>query len=339
MSDELIPVTFLVGFLGSGKTTLLNRLLTQPGGEPIAVVVNEFGDAGIDGSLVVGGGEELIELDGGCICCTVRGDLSRTLRDLAARRRRRLGRRLKFERVVIEASGLASPGPAVQTLVLDGELAERYRVDGVVAMASLPLITDQLARFSEASEQLAYADLVIETHGDRVGADGQAAAKAAISKVSPGAGRAQAIRGDIDAQQVFGLNPGPEALAERIEALAQAGHGEAHEHDHAPGVACESVAHDSGMSSVSLRTSGSLRREALEIWLRFLGQSRRAEVLRIKGIMALAGEAQAWSVQGVHQWLELSPLERSAPSDSVLVIIGRNLNRGELERAWAKLQS
>lgn len=339
MSAELIPVTFLVGFLGSGKTTLLNRLLTDPGAAPIAVVVNEFGDAGIDGSLVVGGGEELIELDGGCICCTVRGDLSRTLRDLSARKRRRLGRKLKFERVVIEASGMASPGPAVQTLVLDGELAEHYRVDGVICMASLPLIAEQLERFPEASEQLAYADLVIETHGDRAQEAEQAAARTAIAEVAPGARRATAIRGRIEAEQVFGLNPLPEELAERIEKQAHANQDQHQDHDHEPGVACESVAHASGMSSVSLRARGSLRRETLEMWLRFLGQSRRSEVLRIKGILGLAGEAQAWSVQGVHQWLELSPLDREPPAESVLVIIGRNLDRGELERGWAKLVS
>ena len=337
MSADLIPVTFLVGFLGSGKTTLLNRLLTEPEGEPIAVVVNEFGDAGIDGSLVVGGGEELIELDGGCICCTVRGDLSRTLRDLARRRRKRLGRRLKFERVVIEASGLASPGPAVQTLILDGELAERYRVDGVVALASLPVIEAQLAGFPEASEQLAYADLVIETHGDRAEAGQASSARAAISKAAPGARRAQAIRGRIDSEQVFGLNPSPAELAERIEAVARTSRAQHHDHEHESGVACAAVAHASGMSSVSLRASGSLRRETLEMWLRFLGQSKRSEVLRIKGLLRLAGESRAWTVQGVHQWLELGPLDREAPTESVLVIIGRNLDRGELERGWAKL--
>lgn len=343
MSAEPIPVTFLVGFLGAGKTTLLNRLLTA-GGPPIAVVVNEFGDAGIDGSLVVGGQDELIELDGGCVCCTVRGDLSRTLRELADRHKR-LGkglslpllgrRRLAFERVVVEASGLASPGPAVQTLVVDGELAARYRNDGVVALAALPTIEDQLARFPEAGEQLAYADLVVETHADRVGEAGAVSARAAIAAVAPGAQRAQALRGVLDPDLVFGLDPQPAELAMRIERAAE--RRDHTGHDHGPDEPCDAPVHASGLGSVSLRATGDLKRETLEMWLRFLGTNRRAEVLRIKGRVRVQGETRCLLIQGVHQWLELSVSDASAPEESILVVIGRNLDEAELRRGWAKL--
>ena len=333
MKEESIPVTFLVGFLGAGKTTLLNRLLRQVGGPPIAVVVNEFGDAGIDGSLVVGGQEELIELDGGCLCCTVRGDLSRTLRDLAARHRRsggwRLGRRLSFERVVIEASGLASPGPAVQTLTLDAELAEFYSNAGVVALAALPSIADQLERFPEAAEQLAYADLVVETHADRADVATRSSARAAIAAVAPGALRASALHGDVAADSIFDLDPSPEDLAQRIE-----GAGDCGQHAHGPDGACAPVSHSSGIVAHSLRSEQPLGRETLEMWLRFLGQNRRAEVLRIKGRVALRGQSRGTMVQGVHQLLEITPMKTEAPRESVLVIIGRDLDKDELERGW-----
>ncbi len=344
MSPQPIPVTFLVGFLGAGKTTLLNRLLTAPGGPPIAVVVNEFGDAGIDGSLVVGGQDELIELDGGCVCCTVRGDLSRTLRELAVRHKRLgkglslplIGRRkLAFERVVIEASGLASPGPAVQTLVVDGELAGQYRSDGVVALAALPSIVDQLARFPEAAEQLAYADLVVETHADRAEKDAIAQARAALDAVAPGARRAAALRGDLAASEVFDLNPDPLELAERIERAARERNHEGH--DHGPGEACDAPVHSSGLGSVSLRTTEPLQRKTLEMWLRFLGTNRRAEVLRIKGRVRAAGEPCCLLIQGIHQWLEIEVQTDPAPDESVLVIIGRHLDEAELLRGWAKL--
>ena len=170
VTADPVPVTLLVGFLGSGKTTLANRILSEQHDQRIAVIVNEFGDVGIDGQLIVGVDDNVVELSNGCLCCTVQGDLADTLRQLLARRRQTVDAK-PFERIVIEASGLASPGPVLQGMLVDPALHAHVHVDGVITMAHAKHIVQQLADHPEASEQVAYADHIILNHCDQCEGD------------------------------------------------------------------------------------------------------------------------------------------------------------------------
>jgi G3E family GTPase len=319
-ADQRLPVTLLTGFLGAGKTTLLNRMLAEAHGQELAVVVNELGDVGIDGRLVVGGDEEVVELANGCICCTIRGDLVRTLHDLLARRRGGLLRRRRaFDRVVIEASGMASPGPAIQTLLVDGVLAAAYRVDGVVCLAHAGEIVRQLVEHPEASEQLVYADVVLLNHADRVDGAALGRARAEVSACNGLARVAASTRAEVDVQALFALAPDARDLALR---------GPAHAGD------CR-VHHTSGVGTVTLRADEPLALEGLRMWLGFLARRTGHEVMRVKGIVRCADSARAIVVQGVYQWIELAPVDAAPPEESVLVVIGRGLDGEELKRGWA----
>jgi len=319
MADERLPVTLLAGFLGSGKTTLLNRILASEHGLRLAVVVNEFGDVGIDGRLVVGGDEELVELANGCLCCTMREDLRLTLVELLARRRRRLIGRAHFDRVVIEASGLASPGPAVQTLLVDGELAAGYRPAGVVTLAHAEHVVRQLTDHPEAAEQVAYADQVLLNHADRVGSEELAAAREALVAVNVRAPVVSCVRAEVDVASLFELEPFEDAA-----------------------VLCGSSyprpEHSSGVGSITLRATAPLDADALRIWLEFLARRRGMELMRAKGVLRVAGAARERLIQGVYQWIELSEGEGEPPEESLLVLIGRDLDREEVERGWRAVQ-
>jgi len=312
--DEPLPVAVLAGFLGSGKTTLLNRILTREGGERVAVVVNEFGDVPIDGRLVVRSQEALVELANGCVCCEVRGDLVVALRGLLASRRRRL-RPVRFERIVVEGSGLASPGPILQSLALEADLAEATRASAVVTVAEAPRLTRLLPQHPEVAQQIGYADVVLLNHADRASAEELAAAREAVLGRNPGARVEESVRADVPLDRLFD-GTSAEATLERARNAAP-------------------VEHTPGASAVVLRGTEPLDLHRLKMWLGFLAQKRSHELWRIKGIVACAGHERALVVQGVHQLLEIGPAEAEAPSESVLVVIGRELDEAELGRGWA----
>ncbi len=316
--SEAVPATLLVGFLGSGKTTLVNRLLAEPDGSRIAVIVNEFGDVGIDGDLVISSNEEVIELTNGCICCTVRDDLARGVDRLLRRRTRRWFGRLTFDRLLIEASGMATPGPAVQTLLVDPRLIGRVALDGIVAMANAAEIERQLESQPEVAEQIAYADKLLLNHADRVDEATLEAATASLRTLHPELDIQRTVRAEVRPEEVFGQGT-------RHPTRESPPQDSAHAHSH-------------GIGAVVLSTRAPLDLHELKIWLQFIAKFKDHEVMRIKGIVRTVQIAAGVVVHGVYQYLEIGPDERPAPEESRLVLIGRNLESGFIKGGWDHCQ-
>lgn len=314
-----VPVTLVAGFLGAGKTTLVNRILSERHGERIAVIVNEFGDVGIDGRLVKGVDDDLVELTNGCLCCTIRGDLGETVTKLLRRRSRRFFGKVRFDRLLIEASGLASPGPVLQTFEILPELCEAACIDGTLTLAHAGLIARQIEEHPEAAEQIGYADRVVLNHADRCAPGELESAELAVRSLN---GLCEILRA--------------EHARLEIAPLLEARRGEPPRP--VPVVGGSAARHTSGAGTLSFRTREPLDIHKLKMWLQFIAARRTHELWRLKGIARCHGIDQAVVAQGVYQWLELGPVEEPPPEESVIVLIGRNLDREELERAWVALK-
>jgi G3E family GTPase len=312
-----VPATILAGFLGSGKTTLLNRVLTAHASEPIGVIVNEFGAVGIDGRLVVSTAEEVVELSNGCLCCEVRADLADALLRLLGAGAR-LGRRRPATRILIEASGLASPGPIAQTLALDGRINARVTLAGIVTLVHALHVADQVVRHPEAAMQAAYADRLILNHADAPGAD-LARAEAALRAVNATAPLERAVRADCDLARVLSPGAGGAHLGD-LAALAAA------DHTH-------------GVGTVVLKDSAPRDFHRLKLWLQFLAARRTHELYRVKGLIACRDHPRSVLVQGTYQVLELGPGPEEMPAESVLVLIGRGLDAEEIRRGWEAVRA
>lgn len=316
-----IPVTLVAGFLGAGKTTLVRRLLEAcPPEERYGVIVNEFGALGVDGELVVRGGSEessLVELSNGCICCEIQGDLREALLSMtrAARRRRPFRRAQRpLTRILIEASGAASPGPAVQTFLVDAELEAEVSLEGVVSVCHAAHLEEQLADTAEAGPQVAYADRVLLGHADRVTEEDLARVRAAVEELNPLADVRAAAHGAVEPGWVLGARAaGARSLPEELPAAAR---------------------HTPGLSSVSLTADEPVDEDALRIWLEFLGRRRGIELMRCKGVLGRAGGGSLL-VQGVYRWLEIGREEDPPRGPSRLVVIGKGLDAEELRRGWS----
>jgi G3E family GTPase len=328
VTADSVPVTLLVGFLGSGKTTLANRILSEHHNQRIAVIVNEFGEVGIDGRLIVGVDDNVIELRNGCLCCTVQGDLADTLRQLLERRRQ-AGAAQPFEHIVIEASGLASPGPVLQGMLVDPTLHAHVHIDGVITLAHAKHIVQQLADHPEASDQVAYADRIIVNHCDQCTGDALAAAEAALHACNPHAALERATRAAVDVGRL--LNQQTWASA-RVKAVLEHGDlcgDDSHTHDHRH-------LHTQGVGTLALRAEAPLDLQRLTRWLPSISTHGDHGLMRLKGILHCQAHTQAVVIQGVYQWLEVRQAAGEPPATSVLVLIGRNLDAEAIRRAWAK---
>lgn len=329
---ERTPVTLITGFLGAGKTSLVNHLLAHTA-EPLAVVVNEFGDLGIDGSLVVASEEDLIELKSGCICCTLRGDLVEALERLD-RRRRRLLRPTRFTRVLIECSGLATPGPVATTLLAHPGLRGTFELDGTICLLHASLAQRQLAEHVEAEQQVALADLLLINHTDRATESDLLALEADLASRQPFAPRLRCTAAAVDPALLFGLCA---ARPERWTLVANESAGAL-----SPALAPQSgpaaTEHGSAPDLIALQSDRPLDLAALRLWVAFLLERRGLDIWRLKAFLRCKDHTAPVVVQAVGRYLELGPGQGPAPTTSRLVAIGRGLDQAEFHRAWHALQ-
>jgi G3E family GTPase len=315
--EERIPVTVLTGYLGAGKTTLLNRILSEDHGRRYAVIVNEFGEIGIDGDLVLHGSEELFEMNNGCICCTVRGDLVRTLHGLLAKRD-------DFDAIIIETTGLADPGPVAQTFFMDRTLQAKCVLDSVTTLVDARHIAPRLADSREAAEQIAFADVIILNKTDLAGEDELRETEARLRGLNPYAPIHRATRADVALDAVLGQ--GGFDLDRIIAPEPEHVHDEHCGHEHS---------HDSDILSVSLISETPMTAQRIGEWLEKLLAEQGQDILRAKGIIDVAGDDRRLVFQAVHMMLE-GDYQRvwgaGEQRRSVLVFIGRKLN-GEVLQA------
>lgn len=309
-----LKATILTGFLGAGKTTLLNNLLSASGNERIAVIVNEYGEVGIDGKLVIETQDDVIELNNGCICCTVRADLITTIQGLLTSGR-------PIDRIIIETSGLADPAPVIQSFMLDEILASRIQIDAIVTVVDACYVSQQLS-LAEAQEQISFADLLLLNKIDLVSESALDRIEVQLRSLNPLAkivrtGACQIDRSTVldisafDLKNILSIDP--DILTE-------------HEHEH-----------DSGIGCVAIQEPLALDPAAFNMWVNRLVQSIGKDLLRVKGVLNFADEPRRYVFHGVHMTLEGRPGRPWLPAQervSEIVFIGRNLDETSLRTGF-----
>ena len=338
MADKLIPATILTGFLGSGKTTLLKRVLTEMHGQKIAVIENEFGEENIDNEILVEDTQEqIMQLSNGCVCCTIREDLRATLALLAERRRKG---ELHFERVVIETTGLADPGPVAPTFFMDDEIAENYLLDSVLTLVDAVHAEEQLDTRQEARRQIGFADQIFISKTDVADKDAVDALAHRIRHMNPRAPQSRVHFGDVPLSQVFdlrgfNLNTTLEIDPDFLKADDHDHHDHDHHdhagHDHAPGEACDHPHHhhhDDDVKSFVFRSERAFNPTKLEDFLGAIVQVYGPKMLRYKGVLYMKGSDKKVVFQGVHQMMGSDLGPKWAPGEkknSKMVFIGVDL--------------
>ena len=350
---ERIPVTVLTGYLGAGKTTLLNRILSEDHGHRWAVIVNEFGEVGIDHELITHSDDELFEMNNGCICCTVRGDLIRTLHGL-------LARPLAFDAVIVETTGLADPGPVAQTFFVDPLLRERLRLDSITTLVDARHITARLADSREAVEQIAFADQIVLNKTDLVTEAELRNVERQVHRINPLAAIHRALRSDVPLERVLGrggfdldritaLEPGflepahgDEGHVHDEHCVVEHGRDHDHHHAHNPGHAhahdlVPDHVHDDSITSLSLSGTRPMDAGLMQRWLTDLVANKGTDILRAKGIIDVAGDDRRMVFQSVHMILEgdwQRPWHPGEARFSRLVFIGRHLDEAALRAGF-----
>jgi len=309
-----IPVTVITGFLGSGKTTLLNRILTDAHGRKVAVIVNEFGDIGIDSQLVMNADEEILEMNNGCICCTVRGDLIRLIGNL-------LEKREKFDHLIIETTGLADPAPVIQSFFVDEIMRSRTELDAVVTVVDAKHIWDHWDS-SEAQEQIAFADVILLNKIDLVSPEQVDVLERRIRSANAIAKIHRTQNCELAIASILGVKAFDlkNALAIDSEFLSE----DAHEHDQT-------------VASISIVESGSINSGKLTSWLNQLVQVQGQNIFRMKGILNVDDEERRFVLQGVHMLLEGRPGKPWKPNENrqnEMVFIGRDLHEVTLKEGF-----
>ena len=308
---SLIPATILTGFLGSGKTTLLKRVLSEAHGQKIAVIENEFGEENIDSEILVSDvKEQIIQMNNGCICCTIREDLRSTLQDLAEKKRRG---ELDFDRVVIETTGLADPGPVAQTFFMDDEIAESYLLDSVLTLVDAKHAVGQLNDRQEARRQIGFADQIFISKTDLVAKDEVDALMHRIKHMNPRAPQQTVHFGEVSLASVFDLRGFNLNTKLEIDPdfLQQADPDHAHGHDHEHGEHCDHPSHatqtghhhhhDDDVKSFVFRSERAFDAARLEDFLGAIVNIYGPRMLRYKGVLHMKGTERKVIFQGVHQ--------------------------------------
>jgi G3E family GTPase len=353
-----IPVTVLTGYLGSGKTTLLNRILSENHGKRYAVIVNEFGEIGIDNDLIVESDEEIYEMNNGCVCCTVRGDLIRVVEGLM----RRPGR---FDAIVVETTGLADPAPVAQTFFMDDDVRSKTKLDAVVALVDARHLPLRLKDSKEAEDQIAFADVIVLNKTDLVTEDELRAVEATVRAINPAAKIHRTQRSGVDLAEV--LDRGAFDLKRALENDPHFLEAHDHDHDHVCGPDCDhdhhhhdhdghdhhghehhhhdhdhvSPIHDVTVQSVSLR-GGEMDPKKFFPWIENVTQLEGPNILRLKGIVAFRDDPDRYVIQGVHMIIEgdhQRAWKDGEKHESRLVFIGRELDAERLKKSFEACQA
>jgi G3E family GTPase len=339
MSDKT-PVTVLTGYLGAGKTTLLNRILSEPHGKKYAVIVNEFGEIGIDNDLIVNADEEVFEMNNGCICCTVRGDLIRIIEGL-------MRRKGKFDAIIVETTGLADPAPVAQTFFVDEEVGRKTRLDAVVTVADAKWLKDRLKDAPEAKNQIAFADVILVNKTDLVEEADLQEVEARIRGINPYARLHRTQRSAIALDEVLDRKAFDLDRILDIEPDFLHGEGHAHDHDHDHHHAHDhghhhhgvKHYHDEDMQSLALATDQPLNPDKFFPWIQNLVATDGPAILRSKGILSFKDDPDRFVFQGVHMILDgdhQRPWKDDEKRESRIVFIGRKLPEEKIRKGFAE---
>src|SRR5499433_3533949 len=335
-----IPVTVLTGYLGAGKTTLLNRILSENHGKKYAVIVNEFGEIGIDNDLIVGADEEVFEMNNGCICCTVRGDLVRIMDGL-------MKRKGKFDAIIVETTGLADPAPVAQTFFVDEDVQKNARLDAVVTVADAKWLSDRLKDAPEAKNQIAFADVIVLNKTDLVSRGELSEVEARIRGINPYAklhrterckvALADVLeRGAFDLDRILDIEPDFLEAGDDHDHDHHHGHDHHHDHGHSHGL---KHYHDEDMQSLSLKTDKPLDPTKFMPWLQKLVAEDGPAILRSKGILSFKDDPERFVFQGVHMILDGDHQRAWQDGEermSRAVFIGRDMPEEMIRKGFAE---